>query len=572
MKVKLLSLSALLLLLGCSTPKDISTNTESAAAATSINTDTETLLTFQDQITVPFLRTHLSALAADSMEGRETGMRGQKMAAEYLADQYREIGLKPMGDNQSYLQQFDLSASKRDSTVFETFRVENGTRTRMERSVESRDKAANYIRAFGGSDTLSGDIVFAGFGVDDPSNGLGHLQGVDLQGKWVLVFQELPHVVNGDTLINPAIDARSRFQTVISQKGAEGLLLIPPMSVDEFQKSAAQTQAGYGQPTSMGLDYLDDGSGGGFTKGYTIVNPALASQILGVDNGVKGLNDFRAKLINNITSFSPKETGFVLNQTPHSSKVTLGTENVVALLEGADPQLKNEVVVVTSHYDHVGIGQPDSTGDRIYNGADDDGSGTVGLLNMARAFADAEKKGVKPKRSILFVNVSGEEKGLLGSRYYSDHPVVPMEKTIANINVDMIGRVDPEYEKKGIEEYSYIIGGKIISSQLDSLLVEANKRSGNIELSSRYNDLNDPNQFYRRSDHWNFGRLGVPFVFFFTGVHEDYHRPSDEIEKIRFDKMAKIVRTMYATTVLVANTEKAPKVDNQEFIEKTKAN
>ncbi len=233
--------------------------------------------------------------------------------------------------------------------------------------------------------------------------------------------------------------------------------------------------------------------------------------------------------------------------------------------------MKEEVVVLTSHYDHVGIGEPDSTGDRIYNGADDDGSGTIGLLNIAKAFAVAERKGIKPERSILFLNVSAEEKGLLGSRYYSDHPVFPMEKTVANLNTDMIGRIDSTHKSEGIEKYAYIIGAELISSDLDSLIKVANKQSGEITLDKRYNDLNDPQQFYRRSDHWHFGRKKVPFAFFFTGIHEDYHRPSDEVHKIRFEKMTSILRTMYATTVIIANTDTPPAVDNQQFIEITKS-
>ena len=562
-KLTLFSL-AILITLGCSSVKD---TTESR---TKPSTDTETLLNYQDEITVSYLRTHLSAIAADSMQGRETGTKGQKMAADYLAEQYRKMGLKPVGDNKTYYQNFDLTATKRDSTVFKTYKISNGRKSLIDRSVESLEKTANYIRSYGGSDNLSGEIVFAGFGVNDLSNNIEHLEGINLKGKWVMVFREIPHIANGDTLINPEIDGRQRLVSAVIQKGAEGLLLIPSMSQEEYQSMANRTQIIYRSPSQLGLAYLDKDSNGGFSKGYSLINPALASRILGLENGARQLDSLKTELIENITEFSPRETGYSQSQTPYSSTPTVETENVIALFEGADPDLKDEVIVLTSHYDHLGIGQPDSTGDRIYNGADDDGSGTVALLNIAKALTEAKDNGAAPKRSILFLNVSGEEKGLLGSRYYSDHPVIPMDKTITNINTDMIGRVDARHEKMGREDYSYIIGGKIISSQLDSLLEVANKRSGNIELSSRYNDLEDPNQFYRRSDHWNFGRLGVPFIFFFTGVHEDYHRPSDEIEKIRFDKMAKIVKTMYATAVMVANTEKAPEVDNQEFIEITK--
>ncbi|NGP77927.1 M28 family peptidase [Balneolaceae bacterium YR4-1] len=553
--------------IGCSSSGNSAVSDSSAVKETS--TDTETLISFQDRITVPYLRTHLSVLAADSMEGRETGTRGQIMAAEYLAEQYKSMGLKPVGDNDTYYQNFDLSATKRDSTVFKTYKMEDGQKVLIERSVESLDKIASYIRSYGGSDSLSGEIVFAGFGVNDPANNVAHLEGMDLSGKWVMIFEEIPHFSDGDTLIDPAIDGRRRLASIVEQKGAEGLLLIRDMSRTEFQDLARRIQPIYNNPSSMTLDYLNRGSQGGFSKGYTVINPEMAARILDLTES-KDLASLKTNLIDTITEFSPVETGYALSQTPYTSKPKLATENVLALLEGGDPELKDEVVVLTSHYDHVGIGRPDSTGDRIYNGADDDGSGTVAILNIAKALTEAKENGYLPRRSILFLNVTGEEKGLLGSRYYSDHPVIPIEKTVANINTDMIGRIDARHEKMGQENYSYIIGGKIISSQLDSLLEVANKQSGNIELSSRYNDLEDPNHFYRRSDHWNFGRLGVPFVFFFTGVHEDYHKPGDEVHKIRFEKMARIAKTMYATTILLANNDKAPEVDNQEFIEITR--
>lgn len=561
MKIKLLTIAGLLFLSGCGGSKD--------AARQKPVIDTDALLSYQSEITTDYLRTHLSVIAADSMEGRDTGSQGLEKAATYLAQQYREMGLRPLGDNQTYYQHFDLKASVTDSIVFELFAVEDGHKAPVERSVASQKSTANFIRGFGGTDTLSGEIVFAGFGLNDPSNEVSHLGDMDLKGKWVMVFEEIPYVIDGDTLVNPAISPQSRLRSVVIQGGAEGLLLIPSATAREFEQLAAQSKAGFGQPAGMRLPYLK-GRSGGFAKGYNIINPALAAQILGLEDGIKGLNNLRRSLTEEITGFTPTSTGHVLVHTPYLNEVTIETKNVLALLEGADAKLKDEVVILTSHYDHVGIGRPDSTGDNIYNGADDDGSGTVGLLNIAHALAGARDNGVAPRRSILFLHVSAEEKGLLGSRYYSDHPVLPIEKTVANINIDMIGRIDQEHEEKGIEDYAYIIGSEIISSQMDSMLTVANNRSGNIILDKKYNDLNDPNQFYRRSDHWNFGRLGVPFVFFFTGVHEDYHQPGDEVEKILFDKMAKIVRTIYATSVIVANNENPPEVDNQAFINITK--
>lgn len=532
--------------------------------------DTDALLEYQDEITVDFLKEHLTIFAADSMEGRETAMPGQKKAARYLADQYRSMGLDAVGDNDTYFQNFNLNATQSDSVIFKTFALEGAQTNLISRSVASRNSTADYIQAFGGTDSLRGEIVFTGFGVNDPARNVTHLEGANLQGKWVLVFQEIPHIMEGDTLIDPAIDQRVRFNAVFSQ-GAEGILLISDMDDTEFQQAAAGGQGKFEKPSNMSLAYRDGaGSSRSFSQGYNVVGPKMAARLLGLKDGASAITGYRRELIQNITDFTPESSGFALSQIPYDSEQSLETENVLAFLEGGDPQLKDEVVVMTSHYDHVGIGQPDSTGDRIYNGADDDGSGTMGLLNIAQAFQTAAQNGIRPKRSILFLNVTGEEKGLLGSRYYSDHPVFPIEKTVANINTDMIGRIDEEHEKKGVEDYAYIIGGELISSDLDSLIKAANRQSGQIELSKRYNDLQDPNQFYRRSDHWNFGRLGVPFAFFFTGVHEDYHQPSDEVHKIQFEKMAKIVRTMYASAVMIANADEPPAVDNREFIKITK--
>lgn len=565
MKLRLptLLLGVIITLMGCagSQPSASSQNPRTI-------TDTNTLLAYQDEISVEFLKKHLSAFAADSMEGRETGTDGLKKAADYLAKEYHELGLKPVGDGGTYFQHFELNVNRLDSVIFETYVHQDGSKILSDRSMASANSTANYIRAFGGTDTLAADVVFAGFGVNDPDRNVTHLQGADLKGKWVMVFAEIPHVVGEDTLIDPSINVRTRFRAIFS-RGAEGVLLIPDMNAKEFKASAQQTQSSFGESEQMSLAYLDDGSGssGGFSKGFNLINPALAAKILGVES----IASYREKLVGNITDFKAEALSYSLTQIPYSSESTIETKNVLAYYEGADPKLKDEVVVMTSHYDHVGIGQPDSTGDRIYNGADDDGSGTIGLLNVAKAFVAAGENGVKPKRSILFLNVSAEEKGLFGSRYYSDHPVYPMEKTVANINTDMIGRIDSLHESKGIEEYTYIIGAEIISSQLDSLIKVANSNSGQLQLNKRYNDLNDPNQFYRRSDHWNFGRKGVPFVFFFTGVHEDYHRPSDEVHKIRFDKMAEVIRTIYASAVMVANADNPPEVDNQEFIEITKS-
>lgn len=530
----------------------------------------QALLAFQEVISPDFMRPRLTAFAHDSMEGRETGTRGLRKAADYLAAEYRAMGLQPVGDDSSYFQHFKLNATRSDSVVYVVSDT-SGSRV-VDRSVASARSRARFMPGFGntGGGRLEGEVVFAGFGVNDSAREVRHLEGADLEGKWVMVYQEIPAVVEGDTLVDPSINPRSRFNAIVSEAGARGIVIIPDMSPSEFEKEAGEERADFGEPQGMSLVYREGGSGGNNSPGYSVIHPELASRLLGLEGGAPALEEHRRELLEGITEFRARRTRFALSRTGYATNMTVETKNVVAYLEGDDPEVNDEVIVLTSHYDHLGIGQPDRNGDRIYNGADDDGSGTIGLLNVAKAFAEARDQGVRPRRSILFLNVSGEEKGLLGSRYYSDHPIFPMEKTVTNLNVDMIGRVDRQHEEQGISEYSYIIGGRIISSDLDSLLEAANARAGQVMLDPRYNDLRDPNQFYRRSDHWNFGRLGVPFAFFFTGVHEDYHQQSDEAHKILYGKMSKITRTIYATAVMVANTEDPPEVDNQEFIEATK--
>ncbi len=230
--------------------------------------------------------------------------------------------------------------------------------------------------------------------------------------------------------------------------------------------------------------------------------------------------------------------------------------NVLGYLEGTDK--KDEVIVFTAHYDHEGV---NSRGD-IYNGADDDGSGTTTILELAEAFVLAAKAGYRPRRSLLFMAVSGEEKGLLGSGFYADHPVYPIENTVANLNIDMIGRIDPNYEgSKDSANYVYIIGSDRLSTDLHKISEEVNTAYTHIKLDYRYNAADDPNRFYERSDHYNFAKKGVPIIFYFTGVHKDYHKPTDTVEKINFQKMAKIARLIFATGWELANREDRIRVD-----------
>jgi Zn-dependent M28 family amino/carboxypeptidase len=228
------------------------------------------------------------------------------------------------------------------------------------------------------------------------------------------------------------------------------------------------------------------------------------------------------------------------------------SENIWAYIEGSEKP--NEVIVISAHYDHIGIKNGE-----IYNGADDDGSGTVALLEIAQAFSKAKKEGHGPKRSLLFLHVTGEEHGLLGSSYYSQNPLFPLANTITNINIDMIGRHDEFHNDSS--NYVYLIGSDFLSTDLYTICENANKNYVNLFLDYKYNAKTDPNRFYYRSDHYNFAKNGIPSVFLFTGVHADYHKATDEVDKIEFDALAK--RTQLAFTIAweLANRENRPVVD-----------
>ncbi|MEX0661635.1 MAG: M28 family peptidase [Balneolaceae bacterium] len=526
------------------------------------------LLSYSETITPELLRNHLEIIAHDSLDGREAGTVGERKTAQYLIDHYEKLGISPKG-TEGYLQPFIMNAERVDSLVYRTYNYDNDDMTEINYSSESKTGISDFIRLFGGSEPQSGDVIFGGFGVDDPSRDVEHLDDVAMKDKWVLIFDDIPHVVDGDTLINPAISNNQRAANLLSRIQAKGVLVISDLSSDEFETMSSENSEMLEQPENMRLQYMDDSDQGGFPRAYTLISPEMAATFLDL-NSTNDLQQYREELISNITTFEPHLTNHFVDYTPYGGTVEIESNNVLAFIEGNDPELKDEVVVLMGHYDHIGITEPDETGDSINNGADDNGSGTSALLSIAESLQKAADNGRKLNRSVLFLHVSAEEKGLLGSRYYSDHPVIPIDQTVTAFNTDMVGRSDPQNLENGDTDYVYLIGGEIISSELDSLVQSANKQSVNMRLDRHYNDLTDSNQFYRRSDHWNFGRLDVPFVFFFTGVHDDYHAPGDEVDKIDFEKLSRISRLIYTSTIQVANYDWRPEVDNEEFIRITR--
>jgi Zn-dependent M28 family amino/carboxypeptidase len=287
---------------------------------------------------------------------------------------------------------------------------------------------------------------------------------------------------------------------------------------------------------------------------------ALANELL------KASNTTVADLQKKITD-SQAPASQILNVPFSASAVKTETpvrcENVLGYLEGSDPVLKKEVLILTGHYDHIGLETDPNAKDKVNNGADDDGSGTTGVLLMAKAFTDAKKAGKGSKRSILFMTVVGEEKGLWGSEWYSEHPVFPVENTIADLNTDMIGRTGEEYlGKPDSANYIYSIGSNMLSSDLGKLSEQVNATYTKMKLNYKYDDPKDPEQIYYRSDHYNFAKLGIPIIFYYDGMLlQDYHKPGDEVSKINFPLLAKRAKLTYFTAWELANRTKRPAVD-----------
>ncbi len=254
----------------------------------------------------------------------------------------------------------------------------------------------------------------------------------------------------------------------------------------------------------------------------------------------------------------PPALGSYYQKVPSSAMKKYGetlpdSENIMAFIEGSEKP--HEIIVVSAHYDHVGMKNGE-----VYNGADDDGSGTVAVMEIAEAFQEAKKKGYGPKRSILFLHVTGEEHGLFGSEYYSDHPVYPLANTVADLNIDMIGRDDPENRGK---QYVYVIGSEMLSSELKKINEAANDKTVKLELNYKYDDPKDPQRLYYRSDHYNFAKHNIPVAFFFDGIHEDYHKPTDTPDKIDYDLLTKRTKLVFTTAWELANRPERIIVDGK---------
>lgn len=494
---------------------------------------TESGVRWSKTITPEGLSDHLHILAADSMEGRETGKRGQRMAADYIAQHFESVGLLPV--NGSYFQEVPLKVSQ----------LKGGVLTIDSQQFLYKSDWVPYP-GIEVSD-VEGSVVFVGYGIQDKDAGWDDYAELNVQGKVVVFLAGEPgsakkgYALTGTDQPSSWGSMRNAKREIADSLGASAVIVV----TEEYATLKSRFLPWLSRER-MRLDVNREGEGTDVPT--LLMNP---SSFLGL-TGWKSLDFARKKW--------PKRK--LANVVLGTGKIALARKddtviahNVWGLIPGIDSTLSSEIVVLTSHYDHVGVAK----GGGVYNGADDDGSGTVSLLENAEAWTEATKAGEGPKRSVLFMAFVGEEKGLLGSEWYSDHPAFELDQHVCDLNMDMVGRFDEAHLDD--DRYIYLIGSDKLSSELHDISEAVNAEHTRLSLDYTFNAPDDPNRFYYRSDHYNFAKHGIPVIFYFSGVHEDYHGVGDTPDKIRYPKMAEIGQLVFLTSWEVANREKKLLVD-----------
>jgi len=472
--------------------------------------------TFASSITAEELKEKLYTYASDEFEGRETGNRGQKIAVEYLKNIYANLKITAAKSDGDYYQNVPLILLKTpkvsintDENLFEYYQD----------FISTNDAESNTIS--------TDDIIIVGYGINDKQ--YNDYSGLVVTGKTVVAISGEPknkdgtYRISGTEAISKWSNGRQAMrskQNVAKEMGAKAFFLIDEMMFKRYA-SYYKARDERGGESNLALD-VDTQSMYSF-----LVSEAMGAVLL-------------------------KTNTIKIEYNQISEPIT--SENVAAMIVGSEKP--DEYIILSAHLDHVGMHDGE-----VFNGADDDGSGTVAILEIAEAFKSAQDEGQGPKRSVIFLHVTGEEKGLLGSQYYTDYdPIVPLAQTVANLNIDMIGRTDPK-RIEGKRNYIYLIGSDKLSTDLHNLSEEVNTKYTNIELDYTYNDENDPNRFYYRSDHYNFAKNNIPIIFYFNGTHADYHKATDTPDKIEYDLLENRTRLVFYTAWELANREDAVRVD-----------
>lgn len=490
----------LLLSLSCTSPQQTIQHLESKIDPTS----------FANKIDEKNLKTQLYTFSSDEFEGRATGTAGEQKAIDFLVNYYKSIGVSALQTNGEYKQLVP---------------IENQSAPKL--TIQLQGKSLNNGDGFVSLNTFNNQeiqLVSVGYGIETDS--YSDYDNKNVTNKWVVIKNGEPtksgnYFLNGNgkkSIWSNWKKSHDKRVAIAKSKGAKGILF-----VDNAAYNQAQSKLKFLKRKRHTRMRLVDTATANF--GTVFVRENMAYKML------------------NQGSFTVENN----NENPKSY-------NVAAIIKGSEKP--EEHIILSAHLDHIGI----HNNGNVYNGADDDGSGNVALLEIAKAFQEAKNAGKGPKRSIVFLHVTGEEKGLLGSKHYTDNdPLVPLANAIANLNIDMIGRIDPKREGK--RNYLYLIGADKLSTELHEISEAVNNKYCNIELDYRYNDKNDPNRFYYRSDHYNFAKNNIPVIFYFNGTHDDYHRHTDTVDKINFDLLENRTKLVFHTAWELANRKERIIVD-----------
>ena len=489
-------------------------------------------------ITAADLKSHLSILASDEYEGRETGEKGNELAASYIANHFRKIGLPAIGMENSYFQDVAFHKTKWKKNNLSV----NGIEYKHLWDYLSF-ATLNEHKPFYKPE----EVILLGYGIDDPK--YSDYKGNNVRGKAIMINEGEPMDQNDVSFITGTKETSEWSENIYKklkiakEHGVDFVFIIS----SEITKFLGENRRFLVSPSLE----LGDGQYESDFANHAYISSSIAKEIIG--KKAKKVTRWRKK---NRKKAKTKDIAlkadihFIMDK---NTDVLYG-KNVVGYIEGTDK--KDELIVISGHYDHLG-----KRGSDIYNGADDNGSGTSTVMEIAEAMATAKAMGQGPRRSVLCLLVTGEEKGLLGSQYYSEEPMFPLENHVANVNIDMVGRVDDNYQDN--PNYIYVIGSDRLSTDLHKINEEVNQKYTHLTLDYKYNDEKDPNRYYFRSDHYNFARKGIPAIFFFNGTHEDYHMISDTEDKINYSKMEKVARHCFHTAWELANRNQRIKVDGE---------
>lgn len=480
-----------------------------------------------------YVKSNLEFLASDELEGREFGSRGEKLASLFISEELEKYGVKPFGDNGTYFQNFNIVVESFEEGANLAFQFEDSSKIIYESGTDIVLLSRTFPSQNFAEKTY--EIIFAGYGIESEEDNYNSYNNIDVTGKVVLFLSGTPKKDGKEILGESAVRKFERSNSkskIAKEKGAVGIVVLPDEEILQYWNFIREMSK---------------------SKKFLVEEEIISENEKDIPAIILNENSAKTLLANEKYNFD-----FLKNnlETPINfelkTKVKLNykiicekknARNVIGIFEGNNPKLQNEFVAIGAHYDHEGI-----KGNQIYNGADDNGSGTVTILETARKLAQSKNN----ERPVLIIFHTGEEKGLKGAEYLTSKSNF-VDKIISYINIDMVGRES--------EDSIYCIGASKLSKELGNLVEEANRNSAQFYLNYKFDDPNDPNRFYYRSDHIHYANKGIPIAFFYDYVNEDYHKPTDDVEKINFNKIVKMVNLLENLTNAISNLDHKLKID-----------